>query len=645
MSRCAWSRATSPTAGRAGCRPPTSTTPSPAAPRSRACSTAPTRRSSQGWTGAPRPGQGAAHPRGRARPAATGDGEAGGQGPGRDEHHHAHHRQRHGRRAQGGRQDDDRRQGFDDHPAGRAAQLHGLELPGADRVGGARGHGLAARRRRLLQRRSPASRNRARSSSPGPDGEREEVAGHRDGPGHRRLRGRPRWPSARRPWSRATASCRGGPSTSSMPRSSAAAAASPPTITLTEPVGVVFDSASNEPVAGAVVTLVAAAGGQCSAAAVAIDGNPATTDADGRYAFASAAAGDYCLLVAAPNGYVAPSKVPHGQLAARAQPRGHRAHVRRLVRPALPRERQRDRGGRAARSGRAVGPVRAEGGLARGGRPGRLRRLRGARAQRHRQRARPGERAAGRRSAGGLRVRERQRAQRRPHARRARRPAARVSSSAWAAWRGGRKPSVSYRVRVGPGAHAGRRHEPRRRPPTPPTAATTVSNVATARVQVDGRRLQRSRLHPRQGLPGLQRERRAGRGRDSACRACACSSRTEPTSSPTGRAATASTASRTARTRSRSTAPRFPPARALPAISARHLGDGGSRIVDLKAGEMHRGRFRDRRLRRPGRRRGEGAREGAGRWRRRARGDGGHAARHRGARRAGPQGACRRAAS
>ncbi len=83
------------------------------------------------------------------------------------------------------------------------------------------------------------------------------------------------------------------------------------TITVTDPVGIVFDSALNEPVAGATVTLVAASGGQCSSVPVALDANPATTDASGRYAFPAATAGDYCLAVAAPNGYEAPSKLPY----------------------------------------------------------------------------------------------------------------------------------------------------------------------------------------------------------------------------------------------------------------------------------------------------------------------------------------------
>ncbi|MBL0140673.1 MAG: DUF11 domain-containing protein [Betaproteobacteria bacterium] len=85
-------------------------------------------------------------------------------------------------------------------------------------------------------------------------------------------------------------------------------------ITLTDPVGIVFDSTSNEPVSGAVVTLVPATGGRCSAAPVSLDGNPATTGSDGRYSFAAAPAGEYCVLVQAPNGYASPSSVPYGQL-------------------------------------------------------------------------------------------------------------------------------------------------------------------------------------------------------------------------------------------------------------------------------------------------------------------------------------------
>lgn len=85
-------------------------------------------------------------------------------------------------------------------------------------------------------------------------------------------------------------------------------------ITITEPVGIVFDSAGNDPVAGVVVTLVEAPGGRCSSTPVPVEGNPATTDAGGRYAFPGAGAGDYCLALVVPNGYSAPSTVPYGQL-------------------------------------------------------------------------------------------------------------------------------------------------------------------------------------------------------------------------------------------------------------------------------------------------------------------------------------------
>jgi uncharacterized repeat protein (TIGR01451 family) len=90
------------------------------------------------------------------------------------------------------------------------------------------------------------------------------------------------------------------------------------TVTLMEPSSVVFDSRTNEPVANARVTLVGASGGQCSAAPVTVSGggNPALTGADGRFAFAALPPGAYCLVVAAPNGYRFPSQVPWPQLPA-----------------------------------------------------------------------------------------------------------------------------------------------------------------------------------------------------------------------------------------------------------------------------------------------------------------------------------------
>ncbi len=96
------------------------------------------------------------------------------------------------------------------------------------------------------------------------------------------------------------------------------------TVTLMEPSSVVFDSRSNEPVANARVTLVTAAGGQCSTspAAVTGGGNPAVTGADGRFAFPVLPAGQYCLLVNAPNGYTFPSQLQWPQL-----PAGRNLHV------------------------------------------------------------------------------------------------------------------------------------------------------------------------------------------------------------------------------------------------------------------------------------------------------------------------------
>jgi uncharacterized repeat protein (TIGR01451 family) len=89
-------------------------------------------------------------------------------------------------------------------------------------------------------------------------------------------------------------------------------------VTLMQPQSVVFDSRTNDPVAGARVTLVGASGSQCSGSAVDLGnaGNPVTTDASGRFAFPALAAGHYCLAVQPPNGYHAPSQVPWTQLPA-----------------------------------------------------------------------------------------------------------------------------------------------------------------------------------------------------------------------------------------------------------------------------------------------------------------------------------------
>ncbi|MGZ5749973.1 MAG: SdrD B-like domain-containing protein [Usitatibacter sp.] len=83
-------------------------------------------------------------------------------------------------------------------------------------------------------------------------------------------------------------------------------------VTLMQPASVVFDSRSNDPIAGATVTLVAASGSQCSATPVSLPGasNPAVTGLDGVFSF-PAAPGDYCLAVKPPNGYRFPSQVSY----------------------------------------------------------------------------------------------------------------------------------------------------------------------------------------------------------------------------------------------------------------------------------------------------------------------------------------------
>ncbi len=77
-------------------------------------------------------------------------------------------------------------------------------------------------------------------------------------------------------------------------------------VTLMAPVSVVFDSHTNEPVAGATVTLVGASGGRCGTTAV---GNPVVTAADGHFAFPPTSSGSFCLVVQPPNGYRFPSQV------------------------------------------------------------------------------------------------------------------------------------------------------------------------------------------------------------------------------------------------------------------------------------------------------------------------------------------------
>ncbi len=97
-------------------------------------------------------------------------------------------------------------------------------------------------------------------------------------------------------------------------------------VTLIDPNGVVFDSRTNQPVSGATVRIVTAAGGVCS-------NNPATvstmaagqivaapsiviTGGDGRFSYPLVAPGEYCVQVTPPNGYTWTSTVPFNQLPA-----------------------------------------------------------------------------------------------------------------------------------------------------------------------------------------------------------------------------------------------------------------------------------------------------------------------------------------
>lgn len=100
------------------------------------------------------------------------------------------------------------------------------------------------------------------------------------------------------------------------------------TVTLVDPQGVVFDSRTNQPVAGATVRLVTAAGGTCTntlAMVSTLSGGrivaaPAQilTGTDGKFDFPLVPPGDYCLVVTTPNGYtwistVTPNQLPGGR--------------------------------------------------------------------------------------------------------------------------------------------------------------------------------------------------------------------------------------------------------------------------------------------------------------------------------------------
>jgi uncharacterized repeat protein (TIGR01451 family) len=93
-------------------------------------------------------------------------------------------------------------------------------------------------------------------------------------------------------------------------------------VTLMAPGSVVFDSVTNAPVPGAIVTLLQANGPQCGTVPVAMSGNPITTDPQGNYSFPPVTPGNYCLSVQPPNGYHFPSQVSWTHL-----PAGHNLNV------------------------------------------------------------------------------------------------------------------------------------------------------------------------------------------------------------------------------------------------------------------------------------------------------------------------------
>ncbi len=98
------------------------------------------------------------------------------------------------------------------------------------------------------------------------------------------------------------------------------------TVTLIDPNGVVFDSRTNVPVAGARVRIVNAEGSVCTNTLAQVQAlengvvGPANssvvTSANGRFDFPLVAPGDYCVLVQPPNGYTWTSVVPVDQLPA-----------------------------------------------------------------------------------------------------------------------------------------------------------------------------------------------------------------------------------------------------------------------------------------------------------------------------------------
>jgi len=91
-------------------------------------------------------------------------------------------------------------------------------------------------------------------------------------------------------------------------------------VTLIEGMSVVFDSRTNDPIEGATVTLLMAKDGQCMrtpaswSTRTSTSANPVLTAKNGRFAFPSMATGEYCVKVEPPNGYRFASQVPWNRL-------------------------------------------------------------------------------------------------------------------------------------------------------------------------------------------------------------------------------------------------------------------------------------------------------------------------------------------
>lgn len=104
------------------------------------------------------------------------------------------------------------------------------------------------------------------------------------------------------------------------------------TIALVDPGGVVYDSRTNQPIANATVTLVRASGSACTSTPADVSqlvggvlqpaASTVVTGSEGSFAFPLVSGGAYCLRVTPPSNYVFPSKLSAGE-----QPSGRRLLV------------------------------------------------------------------------------------------------------------------------------------------------------------------------------------------------------------------------------------------------------------------------------------------------------------------------------